>query len=219
MKKLLVIAAIALATLPMAAQDHWRNGFSVGAEGNFSLLKDDAVKSQLNGESFNDFKGSTISGSYTAFLVKGLFVRPQVAFYYEAHGHPQITEAIPPVGITFPKGPSDKDDHTTEVGIGVACFGGYRFPIAKLSLDVLTGPYYGIAINQHETFQTRHYFDLYNKSSLRWRFGVGLNVWKLTVSASFDVGMLQQKAYNDTLWEWTEEKESNVVSVGLSYNF
>ena len=35
MKKLLVIAAIALATLPMAAQDHWRNGFSVGAEGNF----------------------------------------------------------------------------------------------------------------------------------------------------------------------------------------
>lgn len=45
MKKLLVIAAIALATLPMAAQDHWRNGFSVGAEGNFSLLKDDAVKS------------------------------------------------------------------------------------------------------------------------------------------------------------------------------
>ena len=47
MKKLFVIAAIALATLPMAAQDHWRNGFSVGAEGNFSLLAKASTTSKV----------------------------------------------------------------------------------------------------------------------------------------------------------------------------
>lgn len=78
-----------------------------------------------------------------------------------------------------------------------------------------TGPYYGIAINQHQTVSGHHRFDLFNKSSLRWRFGLGVNVWRLTVGASFDLGLLKF----DKESRWYDDRESNVVSVGIGYNF
>ena len=107
-------------------------------------------------------------------------------------------------------------DHATEVGIGLAAFGGYRVPAGNIcSIDVFTGPYYGIAINQHQTVSGHHRFDLFNKSSLRWRFGLGLNVWRLTVGAYFDLSMLK---IENTPWS-QNERESNVVSVGIGYNF
>lgn len=71
MKKFLLIVALLAATTAMAGEP-WQNGFSVGVEGNFSITNSD--NSNLNNaEAFNDFKGTAISGSYTAFLAKGLF--------------------------------------------------------------------------------------------------------------------------------------------------
>lgn len=210
MRRIMLIAAIGLLALQAAAREPWRNGFSVGVEGNFALCdKYETV--------FNDFKGTTVSGSYTAFLAKGFFVKPQISVYYESHS----TESE-----YWDGGPSPEtiDHHASETGMGFAVFAGYRIPAGQLSVDLLTGPYYSVAIDQHETYEYQfagkpsstvfHYMDQYNKSSLRWRFGLGLNVWRLTVGASFDLGLLKvrpDREYSD--------RESKVVSVGIGYNF
>lgn len=205
-----MIAAIGLLSLQAAARELWQNGFSVGVEGNFALYDKYEIP-------FNDFKGTTISGSYTAFFAKGFFVKPQISVYYESHS----TES----GY-WDGGPSPKtiDHHASETGIGLAVFAGYRIPAGQLSVDLLTGPCYSVAIDQHETYEYQfasqpsstvsHYMDQYNKSSLRWRFGLGLNVWRLTVGASFDLGLLKVKPEREH-----SDRESNVVSVGIGYNF
>lgn len=208
MRRIILIAAMGLLALQAAAREPWQNGFSVGVEGNFALFDE-------NETVFNDFKGTTVSGSYTAFLAKGLFVRPMLMFYYEDHDYYPLDNSVPPGYPQPARGKSDKDDHLTEVGFGVACLGGYRFPVGKeFSVDLQTGPYYGIAIDQHQTVFGHHRFDLYNKSSLRWRFGLGLNVWRLTVDASFDLGLLKVRPEREH-----SDRESNVVSVGIGYNF
>ena len=206
-----MIAAMGLLALQAAAGEPWQNGFSVGVEGNFALYDEKETV-------FNDFKGTTVSGSYTAFLAKGLFVKPQISVYYESHS----TET----GY-WDGGPAPEtiDHHASETGIGFAVFAGYRIPAGQLSVDLLTGPCYSIAIDQHETYEYQftgkpsstvsHYMDQYNRSSLRWRFGLGLNVWRLTVGAYFDLSMLK---IENTPWS-QNERESNVVSVGIDYNF
>lgn len=208
MRRIILIAAMGLLALQAAAREPWQNGFSVGVEGNFALYDEKETV-------FNDFKGTTVSGSYTAFLTKGLFVRPMLMFYYEDHDYYPLDNSVPPGYPQPARGKSDKDDHLTEVGFGVACLGGYRFPVGKeFSVDLQTGPYYGIAIDQHQTIFGHHRFDLYNKSSLRWRFGLGLNVWRLTVNASFDLGLLKVRPEREH-----SDCESNVVNVGIGYNF
>lgn len=203
-----MIAAIGLLALQAAAREPWQNGFSVGVEGNFALCdKYETV--------FNDFKGTTVSGSYTAFLAKGFFVKPQISVYYESHS----TESE---YWDWDGGPSPEtiDHHASETGMGFAVFAGYRIPAGKLSVDLFTGPYYSIAIDQHETYErlyagdsaptVSHDMNQFNTSSLRWRFGVGLNVWRLTISASFDIGVLKIDS---------NLRESNVAGVGIGYNF
>ena len=202
MRRIILIAAMGLLALQAAAREPWQNGFSVGVEGNFALFDNQ----KFGRNDYNDFKGATISGSYTAFLWKGFFVQPRLSVYYEHHEIDMLD------GITI-----DPDtDHATEVGIGLAAFGGYRVPAGTIcSIDFFTGPYNGISINQHQTVSGHHRFDLFNKSSLRWRFGLGVNVWRLTVGASFDLGLLKF----DKESRWYDDRESNVVSVGIGYNF
>ena len=204
MRRIILIAAIGLLALQAAAREPWQNGFSVGVEGNFALYDD-------SDPFHNDFEGVSVKGNYHVCLGKGFFVRPELSFYYRNYSR------IRGIGNTNTvHGPSDKDNHASETGIGIAAFGGYRVPAGKIcSIDFFTGPYYGIAINQHKTDQGYHFFDLRNKSSLRWRFGLGVNVWRLTVGASFDLSMLK---IGNTPWA-QNERESNVVSVGIGYNF
>ena len=77
-----MIAAMGLLALQAAAREPWQNGFSVGVEGNFSLTNYDNMSTDV---AFNDFWGTTVSGSYTTFHWKGLFVRPELSMYYERH--------------------------------------------------------------------------------------------------------------------------------------
>ncbi|HIU39266.1 MAG TPA: outer membrane beta-barrel protein [Candidatus Limisoma intestinavium] len=211
-KNILLLSMSLLATTTAMAGEPWQNGFSVGVEGNFSITNSD--NSNLNNaEAFNDFKGTAISGSYTAFLAKGLFVRPQISVYYEDH---DAVKGLALGGLS----PETIDLHASETGVGFAVFAGYRIPAGKLSVDLFTGPYYSIAIDQHETYErlyagdsaptVSHDMNQFNTSSLRWRFGVGLNVWRLTISASFDIGVLKIDS---------NLRESNVAGVGIGYNF
>ena len=79
-----------------------------------------------------------------------------------------------------------------------------------------TGPYYSYGIDQHISYKyaddVSHWIGEYNRSSFRWKFGVGVNVWKFAVNVSYDVSALKVGDFGDN-------RESNVLSVGVGYNF
>ena len=190
----------------MVAQDHWRNHFGVEASGNFTVGKDNV------GE-FSRFRGVTVGGNYKWFLVKGLFLRPELTVYYENHDE-SILDFSGEMEEHYNQARDGSGNHSTEVGIGLATMIGYRIPVSKLiSYDFFTGPYYSVALDQHETLYGRHYINEYNRSSLRWRVGVGVNVWRIKVGASFDWSLLKlDRKYSD-------DRENNVVNISLGYNF
>ena len=216
MKKLILIVAF-LAAVSVQAREHWRSGFTVGLEGNF-ILKDDIY-------GWQNFKGSTITGGYKWYVVKGLFVKPALSVYYESH-EPFVIDNLPPPGYPLPK---VLDWHAMEMGLGLSALVGYTVPAGRLvSLEFFTGPYYSYGIDQHETYKrettvvcgnelcrgirTTHWIGDFNRSSFRWKFGVGVNVWKFAVNVSYDVSALKPDDRRD-------DRESNVLSVGLGYNF
>ncbi len=204
MKKLVLIIAF-LAAMSVQAQEHWRSGFTVGVEGNFSM-KD-------GGDVWKEFKGSTITGGYKWYAVKGLFVKPSLSVYYESH-EPGMLLNTPPPGYPLPQ---LTGSHGTEVGLGLSALVGYTVPAGRLvSLEFFTGPYYSYGIDQHISYKyaddVSHWIGEYNRSSFRWKFGVGVNVWKFAVNVSYDVSALKVGDFGDN-------RESNVLSVGVGYNF
>ena len=204
MKKLVLIIAL-LAAVSVQAQEHWRSGFSVGVEGNFTL-KDDIY-------GWQNFKGSTITGGYKWYVVKGLFLKPALSVYYESH-EPGMLLNTPPPGYPLSQ---MTGSHGTEVGLGLTALVGYTVPTGRLvSLEFFTGPYYSYGIDQHISFKyvdgVSNWIGEYNRSSFRWKFGVGVNVWKFAVNVSYDVSALKPDDRRD-------DRESNVLSVGLGYNF
>ncbi len=198
MKKLIWLLLAACMGIGAQAQDHWKNGFTVGVSTEFTVNNDDAFYD------FTNFWGTTVNMGYKYFVVNGVFINPSFNIYYERHD--AADEGI--VG-----GYSRISDHTAETGIGVALIGGYCLPIAKLtSLDIQTGPYYSFGIDQHNTYTDgSHTMNPYRKSSLRWKFGGGLNVWRFKLTATYDVSTLKVCDGG--------EREGNVVSLGLSYKF
>ncbi len=200
MRKILLTIAMAVGMAGIAqAQEFWKSGFTAGASYNFTTANDGT-------DEYSAFSGTTISGGYKHYLVKGLFIHTELSFYYEDHKP------------TLLLGVSNNGSHATETGLGLDVKAGYTLcPWEKVSLDIFTGPYYSYAWDMHETMVGDRHLDLdYNKSSLRWRFGVGVNVWKMSLRASYDLSMLK---VGDG-WEHDgKTRQSDVITIGLYYNF
>lgn len=196
-----LLAAWLLAFIPATAQNAWENGFYVHALWNRAI---ENHKTHLN-DPLN-FQGVTAAGGYRFFLVKGLFVVPEFDLYFESHDL-EIIDALPPFG--HPVTPNI-DPYSVEFGVGVAGLAGYRIPCNKLlSLDIYTGPYFNCAIFQQQK-QCNFKNKVFNYPSLRWRFGVGVNIWRLAIKAAVEVGCT--KAYYDC-------REANTATLGIGYNF
>ncbi len=206
MKKLIWLLLAACMGIGAQAQDHWKNGFTVGASAEFRLQNDKAVYD------FRNFWGTTINVGYKHYLISGVFIHPSFNIYYEHHD----TSGLDFWNLTTGYYPTI-NSHTSETGIGISLVGGFTIPIAKfVGLDIQTGPYYSFGLDQHSTYQWTtgskfHSINDYRKSSLRWKFGGGLNVWRFKLTATYDVSTLK-------ICEGGE-REGNVVSLGLSYKF
>ena len=213
MKKLVLIIAF-LAAVSVQAQEHWRSGFTVGVEGNFTL------KDHNGDVEWREFKGSTISGGYKWYAVKGLFIKPTVSFYYERHDFDIQKYSWDCVWIDnngqshgCPSIIKEEGNHSMEFGIGVSAIVGYTVPTSRIAgLEFFTGPYYSFGIDQHVNINAYKRSNEYNRSSLRWKFGIGMNIWRINVNVSYDCQTLKLKDYSN-------QREFNVLSVGLGYNF
>lgn len=203
---LTAVAAI-MAALPGMGQEHWRSGFTVGVSGDFTV---DSGKDSFD---WQKFWGTTVSGGYKWYAVKGLFVKPEVTLGYENHDFntPEWDGASDP----YPHG---RVTHSTEVTLGVAATAGYTIPASWLiRYSIMTGPRYNYGINQHEkTDKDRHNINRYSRSSLRWRFGFGVEIWRISVWGAYDIGLLKEKEIE---YDFINAREQNVVSVGLDYKF
>lgn len=212
MKRITVfMMAIGLA-FSFVAQERWESHFMAGASAGFTVGSKSNDK--LSHREYADYWGTSITGGYKWFVHKGLFILPELSFYYENHD----AAGIDGVGASA----VDGSMHASETGFALDAMVGYSIPCSKNnSIDFMTGPYFACAFDQHDTTKiTRidgttesfHITDLANTTSFRWRFALGVNVWRMTVKAAYDVSVTDLKTGYDG-------REHHVLSLGVAYNF
>lgn len=167
-----------------------------------------------------DFWGIAATGGYRFYMIDGLYISPQVSLYYENHKLDRIYRDIP-WGIDATRSVSINPDegeeisnksksHSYEIGFGLGGMVGYNIICGKYrSIDFFTGPYFNCAFKQEEVYKGLK-CGLYNKPSMRWRFGVAFNFWRIAVKGSFDLSLTNQ---------YENLGEANVVNVGIGYHF
>ncbi len=217
MKKILITFMTLSVIIFANAQESRNNGFFISAGTDFSI-------NEKEGNSYNPTKfiGATISGGYKFFLLKGLFVAPELSAYFESHktdpSHSYIyflNETTPDTNIDnfhIPK----QAGHTSEFGLGISAIFGYNFICNKsFSLDLFTGPYFNYKLTQCEDSDAKVYKDTFYRPSFRWKFGIGLNYWNMFINTSFNLATSDlYKTSNNTYI-----KETNSFSIKIGYNF
>ena len=202
MARFLVITIMALCASIMSAQSVYKSGFTVSAGADFSV----------NQQEFHpeiEFWGTTIAGGYKFMLYKGLFVQPELSLYYENHKLTQYLGGYPEPGTGTPR--KNEGSHSSEFGFGLSAIAGYSFNCYKSNtLDLFTGPIFNCALEQHENLGGHRISDNFNAIGWRWQLGARLNINHISVKVAYNWGLSNLNKY---------AAESDVVSVGVGYNF
>ena len=78
------------------------------------------------------------------------------------------------------------------------------------TLDLFTGPIFNCALEQHENLNGIIISDEFNAVGWRWQLGARLNINHISVKVAYNWGLSNLNKY---------AAESDVVSVGVGYNF
>lgn len=155
--------------------------FHVGVEGGFST--GNGVHNKI--QSYN------VNASYTHNLPWGLTLTPQLAVFYEYIDKPNTAmDGWIPL------------DNTYTWGMRFGFFAGKSL---FKPIYIFTGPM--AAINFH---RDRRMADLH-RSYMQWRFGLGANVWRLRITAQYDVYVTDRYV--------TYGKENGILSFSLAFGF
>lgn len=158
--------------------------FHVGVEGGF-CTRTGSFKD------FNKIQSYNVNASYTQNLPWGLTLTPQLAVFYEYIDKPEpAMDGLPLL------------DDTYTWGTRFAFFAGKSL---FKPIYVFTGPM--AAINFH---RDRRMADLH-RSYMQWRFGLGANVWRLRITAQYDVYVTDRYV--------TYGKENGILSFSLAFGF
>lgn len=187
LKKITVslLAAIICATASAANNGEPRHSFHAGLEGTFSFLhKKDMSHAGL-------YRQVGALGSYTLRLSE-YFINPELSLYYQYY----------PEQLQLDGGKASHL-HANTFGAGLGFYVG-RTICGPVS--IFTGPVGKCNIYQDSS--NNWGFDGH-RAALSWRFGVGADVWRLRIRASFDLHVTDQM-YGHT---------PNAFSASVAYRF
>ncbi len=200
MKKLIMtmIAALAVGS-GWNAEAIGPGSLYVGAEGSYSVVSPEYYKFGLFG----------VNANYSIDLTSKIFVSPEVSLYYQHL--PDGGEM--PVWIPYPGWELNGEYSQTAntFGGGLGAYAGLRFakpvffftgPLARCNFYQKVRKNYNGEITYHDIYEHR--------ANLLWRFGLGVDVWRLRIRASYDL-YVTDRGIND------DEKKSGAVSVGVAF--
>lgn len=229
MKKIAVfLMMLAAVVADVVAQNVRRNHFTVDVSYNFTVGEGSAPEGHVYGPGSvagsypggRVFRGGTVTGGYRFYMIAGLYLQPEFSLYYEDHDLDYLHSTVDGA-YNEPYDESAKLA-SYEVGFGLAGMAGYNLDCGKnRSVDIFTGPYFNCAFAQKEKYWGEEY-SLYNKPSLRWRFGVAFNFWRISIKGSFDLSLTNQydkERYAPSEILHDHPEEANVVNVGIGYHF
>ena len=196
MKRILTFVLVIVAGLSVAVAQR-SNHFTVDLNFNKSIKGDDGYEQKQL-----DFWGISVTGGYRFYLIKGLYITPEVTLYYENHRHEHIYEYIRGSSkqtISY----ADERNRTSEAGIGLGGMLGCNLICSDIhSIDIFTGPYFDCSFVQKD--------DLINHPSCKWRFGAAFTFSRIYIKGAFDLSLTNLM---DNIGE------SNSFTVGIGYHF
>lgn len=184
MKKIISLLTFAAALLmPLFAAS--QNGFSAGV--NWFTPTENRISAR-------DFNGFGIDGAYKIGIIKRLYVEPHMGFYTSIHHN-----------LPWPGGSYDNIGKTHAYGVNLGGDVGLKL---FSFLNVFTGPDFRFDFKHHYTGDC---MDKFNYSTIYWRFGLSINVWKLSLRGSYNLGL--------TDFEDGTDDKVDTVTLGLRYYF
>ena len=140
--------------------------------------------------------GVELEGSYRLRLYRALQIRPALSLYYERH------DGIYHFVLDGPgDGKHDYDpSHLNEFGMQVALPVGLSFKAPSGSLEVETGPVFGIYFVQHNTKAqwAADEDNIFRRCKWRWRFGARYNYGggRFYAKVAYDLAMSNYVSYD-----------------------
>ena len=157
-----------------------------------------------NPEDYMRYWGLEFEGSYRLKLYRAMQVRPALSLYYERHhGLREVVDgpSWPDENgnIIFGKIDYGKS-HLNEFGMQVALPVGLSFKVPSGSLEVETGPVFGLYFVQHNT-KAKHAVDednMFRRCKWRWHFGARYNFGggRFYAKVAYDLAMSNYVSYD-----------------------
>ena len=187
-KYLLSLAILAIVSTVAKAQ------FSLGVKGGVNVSKinsDNVASSTITGYQF---------GGWARFG-KGLYLQPEL-YLGSKGGH-----------FDF----QTQNNTTTEGGqvrfttLDVPVLVGEQFGVSSLNFRIMAGPIYSYVLNQSDNFSTNvsnayHDFGHYNKSTLGYQAGAGIDLGNISLDARYEGGLTKLNdnfGQRENLWHFS----------------
>lgn len=198
MKKLIFII-----TIIAALSTGWNAGamrpgeLYVGAEGSYSVVNNSGSKYGLFG----------INANYSINLSSLFFVSPEASLYYQHY--PNGTPIYGWIGDSAMPNVGKSSFTANTFGGGLGAYLGFRF---RKPVFIWTGPQALCNFYQQCRYRIGDkvtYHDLTeNRANLLWRFGLGFDVWRLRIRASYDLYVTNRVEYHT--------KKDGAISLGIA---
>ena len=175
MNRLVIVLLLSVLSLPLSAQKRFDGNFGVGVVVPISVG---------DGCDLDKFVDVAVMGYYKLFLSSRIYAMGELGVFYDHSDGISIT-GLPGVTRLCPD----------NVGVRPGMTVGVRL---NSLMDVFTGIY-----GRFVFCSDRDYTENYSRAV--WPIGISVNVWRMSVSCSYDVMI--------------GTKYGNAVAVGLRYNF
>lgn len=200
--------------MPVMAQNIQRNisaGVNIyGGVGGYD--KDKSLIQTSEPYKYLHYWGTEIEGSYRLKLYRALQFRPALSIYYERHDGLKMA-------FNGPGGTQYGESHINEWGMHVVAPVGLSFKAPSGSLEIETGPVFGLYFKQRPTKGEGMVDkdDIFKRYKWHWRFGARYNFigGRFYAKMAFDLAMSN---YCHTPFG-EKCRDRNVLSGGIGVNF
>lgn len=214
MKRLVLMAVVAIATLSMGAQNYLVENPENKAYFGARVGIDISSISQPAYDTYDNGVGFTVGGIYNIPLWKNLYFEPGLSLFYNTFGETIYTNSEVIEDLPIPTSKAT----IRNWGFRIPMHAGYHFDFTDdISIHVITGPALNLNLSAKYNYMGKSTNMMeygFRRFDLQWDFGVAMNYDEhYYVSLTGGVGLTQ--AYHNSV----DHFKRNTFSIAVGYNF